>query len=75
MDIDLRFSRIQDAKKVVLIDNSQVYEVKEILLIDSEVLVDIGNNVFISDMDLMTVEEAGETYKLLDYIKIKLLKI
>lgn len=73
LDLDQRFNRIQDAKKVILIDSNEVYEVVDIIRLGQYILIDIGLNELVADNDVMTIQEAGETYSLITYIKTKLL--
>jgi len=73
LDLDQRFNRIQDAKKVILIDSNEVYEVVDIIRLGQYILIDIGLNEMVADNDVMTIQEAGETYSLITYIKTKLL--
>lgn len=73
MELDQRFNRIQDCKHVILIDDGNLYQVEDIIRMGQYILVDIGLEELVQDSDLMTPNEAGETYKLLNYIKTKLL--
>lgn len=73
MDLDQRFNRIQDSNKVILIDTNEVYEVEDIIRIGQYILVDIGEDELVQDIEVMTSAEAAETYKLINYIKTKLL--
>jgi hypothetical protein len=73
MELDQRFNRIQDAKFMILIDTNEVHEVVDIIRLGQYILVDIGLKELVHDIDLMTTHEAGETYKLINYIKTKLL--
>jgi hypothetical protein len=73
MELDERFNRIQDNRFVILVESNEVYEVKDIIRIGQYILVDIGSNELVQDADVMTINEAGETYRLINYIKTKLL--
>lgn len=73
LDLDQRFNRIQDSKYMILIETNEVHEVRDIVRIGQYILVDIGLKELVQDCDLMTSNEAGETYKLINYIKTKLL--
>jgi hypothetical protein len=73
MELDERFNRIQDNRFVILVESNEVYEVKDIIRIGQYILVDIGSNELVQDVDVMTINEAGETYRLINYIKTKLL--
>lgn len=70
---DQRFNRVQDSKYMILIDDGNLYEVEDIIRMGQYILVDIGLEDLVQDSDLMTPSEAGETYKLINYIKTKLL--
>ena len=70
---DQRFNRVQDSKHMILIEDGNLYEVEDIIRMGQYVLVDIGLEDLVQDNDLMTPSEAGETYKLINYIKTKLL--
>lgn len=73
MELDERFNRIQDASHVILIETNEIYQVEDIIRMGQYILVDIGLKELVQDIDLMTPDEAGETYKLINYIKSKLL--
>ena len=70
---DQRFNRVQDSKHMILIEDGNLYEVEDIIRMGQYILVDIGLEDLVQDSDLMTPSEAGETYKLINYIKTKLL--
>ena len=73
MELDQRFNRIQDNRYVILIESNEVYKVEDIIRMGQYILVDIGLDDLVQDTDLMTINEAGETYRLMNYIKTKLL--
>ena len=70
MNVEDRISRMIDSKKVVHIDNRTIHEVHAVeALSDDIVFVNVGNNILYQDTELMTLDEACDAERNLNFLK------
>ena len=64
-----RLTRIQDERFFICIDTGNMYEIKDIKIIESEIWVQSRDGRVYKDIEIMTVSESGDHYRLRSWMK------
>jgi len=70
MQVDqARLSRIQDERMFICIDTGDLYAISDIKIIEGEIWIKSQDGRIYKDIDVLTVSESGDHYRLRQWMK------
>jgi hypothetical protein len=64
-----RLSRIQDERMFICIDTGDLYAIADIKIIEGEIWIKSQDGRIYKDLDVLTVTESGDHYRLRTWMK------